>query len=290
MVRKRDESFSGLQNKNKSTQIQLNEYARRENATFFWHIFLYIGRLWQVFTIFADIYHSRIIPMYTILIIEDEPRVANLLMNGLEENGYQVMVAYDGLMGLRLFQAHSFDLVISDIVLPKMNGFELCKEIRKVNSCIPILMLTALGATDDKLDGFDAGADDYMVKPFDFRELNARIKVLLKRGNSDKKDLPHELSYADLRIDLQGKNVERNGISIKLSPKEYNLLLYMVENAERVLSRIEIAGKVWNTHFDTGTNFIDVYINYLRKKIDRNFEPKLIHTKAGMGFILTDKL
>ena len=290
MVRKRDESFSGLQNKNKSTQIQLNEYARRENATFFWHIFLYMGRLWQVFTIFADIYHSRIIPMYTILIIEDEPRVANLLMNGLEENSYQVMVAYDGLMGLRLFQAHSFDLVISDIVLPKMNGFELCKEIRKVNSCIPILMLTALGATDDKLDGFDAGADDYMVKPFDFRELNARIKVLLKRGNSDKKDLPHELSYADLRIDLQGKNVERNGISIKLSPKEYNLLLYMVENAERVLSRIEIAGKVWNTHFDTGTNFIDVYINYLRKKIDRNFEPKLIHTKAGMGFILTDKL
>ena len=290
MVRKRDESFSGLQNKNKSTQIQLNEYARRETATFFWHIFLYMGRLWQVFTIFADIYHSRIIPMYTILIIEDEPRVANLLMNGLEENGYQVMVAYDGLMGLRLFQAHSFDLVISDIVLPKMNGFELCKEIRKVNSCIPILMLTALGATDDKLDGFDAGADDYMVKPFDFRELNARIKVLLKRGNSDKKDLPHELSYADLRIDLQGKNVERNGISIKLSPKEYNLLLYMVENAERVLSRIEIAGKVWNTHFDTGTNFIDVYINYLRKKIDRNFEPKLIHTKAGMGFILTDKL
>ncbi len=290
MVRKRDESFSGLQNKNKSTQIQLNEYARRENATFFWHIFLYMGRLWQVFTIFADIYHSRIIPMYTILIIEDEPRVANLLMNGLEENGYQVMAAYDGLMGLRLFQAHSFDLVISDIVLPKMNGFELCKEIRKVNSCIPILMLTALGATDDKLDGFDAGADDYMVKPFDFRELNARIKVLLKRGNSDKKDLPHELSYADLRIDLQGKNVERNGISIKLSPKEYNLLLYMVENAERVLSRIEIAEKVWNTHFDTGTNFIDVYINYLRKKIDRNFEPKLIHTKAGMGFILTDKL
>ena len=290
MVRKRDESFSGLQNKNKSTQIQLNEYARRENATFFWHIFLYMGRLWQVFTIFADIYHSRIIPMYTILIIEDEPRVANLLMNGLEENGYQVMVAYDGLMGLRLFQAHSFDLVISDIVLPKMNGFELCKEIRKVNSCIPILMLTALGATDDKLDGFDAGADDYMVKPFDFRELNARIKVLLKRGNSDKKDLPHELSYADLRIDLQGKNVERNGISIKLSPKEYNLLLYMVENAERVLSRVEIAEKVWNTHFDTGTNFIDVYINYLRKKIDRNFEPKLIHTKAGMGFILTDKL
>ena len=218
--------------------------------------------------------------MYTILIIEDEPRVASLLMNGLEENGYQTMVAYDGLMGLRLFQAHTFDLVISDIVLPKMDGYPR----------IPILMLTALGSTNDKLDGFDAGADDYMVKPFDFRELNARIKVLLKRVSGNVPELPQELVYADLRIDLQRKDVERNNVSIKLSPKEYNLLLYMVENAERVLSRVEIAEKVWNTHFDTGTNFIDVYINYLRKKIDRNFEPKLIHTKAGMGFILTDKL
>ena len=135
-----------------------------------------------------------------------------------------------------------------------------------------------------------SGADDYMVKPFDFRELNARIKVLLKRVTGNAQELPQELVYADLRIDLQRKDVERNGISIKLSPKEYNLLLYMVENAERVLSRVEIAEKVWNTHFDTGTNFIDVYINYLRKKIDRDFEPKLIHTKAGMGFILTDKL
>ena len=228
--------------------------------------------------------------MYTILIIEDDPRVASLLMNGLEENGYQTMVAYDGLMGLRLFQAHTFDLVISDNVLPMMDGFELAKEIRKTNPHIPILMLTALGSTNDKLDGFDAGADDYMVKPFDFRELNARIKVLLKRVAGNAQELPQELVYADLRIDLQRKDVERNSISIKLSPKEYNLLLYMVENAERVLSRVEIAEKVWNTHFDTGTNFIDVYINYLRKKIDRDFEPKLIHTKAGMGFILTDKL
>lgn len=228
--------------------------------------------------------------MHTILIIEDEPRVASLLKSGLEENGYQTMVAYDGLMGLRLFQAHAFDLVISDIILPKMDGFELCKEIRKVNPGIPIIMLTALGSTDDKLDGFDAGADDYLVKPFDFRELNARIRVLLKRGSGSTQDVPQELVYADLRIDLQRKNVERNGVSIKLSPKEYNLLLYMVENAERVLSRIEIAEKVWNTHFDTGTNFIDVYINYLRKKIDRDFEPKLIQTKAGMGFILTDQL
>ncbi len=160
---------------------------------------------------------NEFFPMYTILIIEDEPRVASLLMNGLEENGYQTMVAYDGLMGLRLFQTHTFDLVISDIVLPKMDGFELTKEIRKSNPRIPILMLTALGSTNDKLDGFDAGADDYMVKPFDFRELNARIKVLLKRVAGNVPELPQELVYADLRIDLQRKDVERNGISIKLS-------------------------------------------------------------------------
>lgn len=228
--------------------------------------------------------------MYKILIIEDEQRVANLLKAGLEENGYQTMVAYDGAMGLRLFQSNTFHLVISDIILPKIDGFELCKEIRKVNPNIPILMLTALGSTDDKLDGFDAGADDYMIKPFDFRELKARIKVLLKRNTESTVALPQEITYADLIIDLKGKNVTRSGFLIKLSPKEYNLLVYMIENAERVVSRIEIAEKVWNTHFDTGTNFIDVYINYLRKKIDKEFETKLIHTKPGMGFILTDKL
>ena len=151
-------------------------------------------------------------------------------------------------------------------------------------------MLTALGSTDDKLDGFDAGADDYMVKPFDFRELYARIRVLLKRKLAVVTDVEEELNYADLSVNLLDKSVKRAGRDIKLSPKEYNLLVYMIENAEKVVSRMDIADKVWNTHFDTGTNFIDVYINYLRKKIDRDFDTKLIHTKAGMGFILTDKL
>ncbi|MEG1721590.1 MAG: response regulator transcription factor [Bacteroidales bacterium] len=228
--------------------------------------------------------------MYTILIIEDEPRVANLLQAGLTESGYQCMVAYDGAMGLRLFQSHRFDLVISDVVLPKLDGFELCKEIRKINPSIPIIMLTALGSTDDKVEGFDAGADDYMVKPFDFRELNARIKALLKRNMKELVDEIALISYADLCIDLQTKEAKRGDTKLKLSPKEYNLLVYMVENAEKVVSRIDIAEKVWNTHFDTGTNYIDVYINYLRKKVDRGFEQKLIHTKTGMGFILTDKL
>lgn len=228
--------------------------------------------------------------MQTILIVEDEKRVADLLKIGLEENGYQTMVAYDGAMGLRLFQSNSFQLVISDIILPKLDGFELCKEIRKVNERIPILMLTALGSADDKLEGFDAGADDYMVKPFDFRELNARVKVLLKRNAETVVRPPEQITYADLSVNLNLREVTRNNIAIKLSPKEYNLLLYMMENAEKVITRVEIAEKVWNTHFDTGTNFIDVYINYLRKKIDKDFGKKLIHTKPGVGFILSDKL
>lgn len=228
--------------------------------------------------------------MYSILIIEDEKRIADLLQKGLEENGYQTMVAYDGTMGLRFFRSHSFHLIISDIILPKLDGFELCKEIRKSNPKIPVLMLTALGSTDDKLDGFDAGADDYMTKPFDFRELMARVKALLRRDAVTEVNRPLELiTYADLSINFSRQEVKRQNISIKLSPKEYNLLVYMVENAERVISRMEIAEKVWNTHFDTGTNFIDVYINYLRKKIDKNFEVKLIHTKPGIGFILTNK-
>ncbi len=227
--------------------------------------------------------------MQSILVVEDDKRVADLLKAGLEENGYQVTVAYDGMMALRLFRANRFQMVVSDIVLPHMDGFELCREIRKIHTGVPILMLTALGTTDDKLDGFDAGADDYMVKPFDFRELIARIRSLLKRQQETTQTLRESLSYADLQIDLNRKEVQRNGVSLHLSPKEYKLLVYLVENAERVISRTEIAEKVWETHFDTGTNFIDVYINYLRKKVDRDFEVKLIHTRMGMGFILTDK-
>lgn len=228
--------------------------------------------------------------MDTILIVEDDERVAHLLQAGLEEAGYHTMVAYDGEMGLKLFRSQSFQLIISDIILPKLNGLDMCKEIRKGNPNIPILMLTALGSTDDKLEGFDAGADDYLVKPFDFRELKARIKVLLKRKSEPVISKQERITCANLSIDLKRREVRREDISIKLSPKEYNLLLYLAEHAGQVVSRVDIADKVWNTHFDTGTNFIDVYINYLRKKIDRDFEPKLIHTKPGIGFILTDKL
>jgi len=209
--------------------------------------------------------------MASILIIEDDQRVADLLKRGLEEFGYQTSTAYDGDMGIRLFRSGNYELIITDVVLPKKNGFEVCKEVRNINKDIPIIMLTALGTTDDKLEGFDSGADDYMVKPFDIREIDARIRALLKR-KIVKNDtiVKQELVYDGLKIDFQTKTVYRDGKEIRLTPKEFNLLSYMAQNPERLLTRVEIADKVWNTHFDTGTNFIDVYINYLRKKSIRN--------------------
>ena len=227
--------------------------------------------------------------MFHILVIEDEQRVAELLQSGLEENGYRVSLASDGIQGLSLFLTNKFDVVLSDVILPKMGGFELCKEIRKNDADIPILMLTALGSTDDKLVGFDAGADDYLTKPFDFRELLARIAVLLKRKVKEPSNESSELVYADIRINPKTQTVFRSEKLIKLTPKEYDLLLYMVQNSERIISRKEITQNVWHTDFDPGTNFIDVYINYLRKKIDRDFDVKLIHTRTGVGFIFTNK-
>ncbi len=220
-----------------------------------------------------------------ILIVEDDERLASLIKRVLEENAYASTVAYDGAMGLKLARQHDYDLIITDVVLPKMDGIEMCKAIRNIKPDVPIIMLTALGTTDDKVEGFDAGADDYLVKPFDFRELQVRIRALLKRGSTGGRASGFLLTYADLIINNHTKTVSRSGVEINLTPKEFKLLEYMVENCDRVLSRTEIAEKVWGTHFDTGTNFIDVYVNYLRKKIDRDFEVKLIHTRPGMGFI-----
>jgi DNA-binding response OmpR family regulator len=225
-----------------------------------------------------------------ILVIEDERRVADLLKRVLEEQGYNVTLTYDGETGKQLALSNDYDLIITDIILPKITGIDLCRQIRKAKPDSLILMLTALGTTDDKVEGFDAGADDYMVKPFDLRELHARIKSLLKRShvNSNK----HEnfiLRIADLEMNQHSKSIIRAGKTIELTPKEFKLLEYMMQNPDRVLSRSEIAEKVWDTHFDTGTNFIDVYINYLRKKIDKDFSSKLIHTKSGMGFIFKEE-
>ena len=228
--------------------------------------------------------------MNRILLIEDEERIAELIKKSLEEQSYRVTVAWDGITGKKLAMASDFDLIITDIILPGLNGIELCKQIRALKSGVPIIMLTALGTTDDKVDGFDAGADDYLVKPFDFRELLVRIRALMNRSNGNTVIQPNTLKYADLELNNQTKTVSRSGKTISLTPKELKLLEYMMQNRERVLSRVEIAEKVWDTHFDTGTNFIDVYINYLRKKIDKDFDTKLIHTKSGLGFIFKAEL
>lgn len=224
-----------------------------------------------------------------ILVIEDEQRVAELIKKGLEELGFHITLAFDGEMGKKLALTKTYDLILMDLILPKINGIDLCKEVRIARPDIPIIMLTALGTTDDKVEGFDAGADDYLVKPFDFRELHARIRALIKRNQAQNNTFNQGfiLRFADLEMNLETKLVKRNDVPIDLTPKEFRLLEYMMGNSERVLSRTEIAEKVWDT-FDSGTNFIDVYINYLRKKIDKNYEVKLIHTKPGMGFIFKE--
>ncbi len=223
-----------------------------------------------------------------ILVVEDDERVAGLIKRGLEEQGYVVTPAFDGQMGRKLALQNEYSLIILDIILPKMNGLDLCQEIRLAKPEVPIIMLTALGTTDDKVEGFDAGADDYLVKPFDLRELHVRLRALLKRNSSTVQTQGFLLKYADLEMYLENKTVTRGGKEINLTPKEFKLLEYMMRNSGKLMTRAEIAEKVWETTFDTGTNFIDVYINYLRKKIDKDFSVKLIHTKSGMGFVFKE--
>ncbi len=223
-----------------------------------------------------------------ILIIEDEPRVASFIKEGLEEKGYQTEVVYDGLSGERTALVQGIDLVILDLIIPGKSGIEVCKSIKSVHPDLPVLMLTALGTTADKVTGFDAGADDYLVKPFDFPELLARIKSLLKRKTPA--SLKSEsLKVADLELDLLRKVAIRGGRVIELTAKEFSLLEYFMRNKGRVLSRVDISEKVWEITYNTGTNVVEVYVNILRKKIDRDFEPKLLHTRIGLGYIFTDQ-
>lgn len=225
-----------------------------------------------------------------ILVIEDEPKVANAIQQGLEENLFKADVAYDGLMGKKLALSEKYQLIILDLNLPHLNGYEVCREIRLHNNRVPIIMLTALGALEDKIQAFDTGADDYLVKPFDFRELLARVNVFLKRSaNAQAVSQQQSLRIADLEVDDQSKTVTRSGKKIDLTAKEFALLVYLLRNKGRVVSRADIAEKIWDITFDTGTNVIDVYVNFLRKKIDKNFEPKLIHTRQGMGYVLKEE-
>ena len=223
-----------------------------------------------------------------ILIVEDEPKVAAFIKQGLEEVGFNIDVAYDGATGKSMLLTNRYHVIILDVNLPLINGFQLCRIARESKVTSPVLMLTAMGGIDNKLQGFDSGADDYLLKPFEVRELIARIKVLLKRGFEPlhKKEL---IRIADLEIDTEGKKVTRGGEHISLRAKEYNLLVYMAQNKDKILDRLQISEAVWGINFDTGTNVIDVYINSLRKKLDADYEPKLFHTKIGLGYLLTDK-
>ncbi len=220
-----------------------------------------------------------------LLLIEDEPKTVQSIKQGLEENGYEVDIAYDGLIGKQLARSNNYNLIISDIIIPGINGIELCRELRKSGDETPVLMLTALSTTDDKVTGLDAGADDYLVKPFEFKELLARVRALTKRG-SHVSQTAQILKFADLEISMDAKTVHRAGNKINLTAREFNLLVYLIRNQGRVVSKVEIAEQVWDIGFDTGTNVIEVYVNYLRKKIDKEYPVKLIHTQFGMGYVL----
>jgi two-component system copper resistance phosphate regulon response regulator CusR len=220
-----------------------------------------------------------------LLLIEDELKTSQTIKQGLEENGYSVETAYDGETGLNMALSNKYNLIITDIMIPKINGLDICKRLRIIDSKTPVIMLTALGMTSDKIKGFEMGTDDYIVKPFEFAELIARVRALLKRSESNN-SINNIMSFADITVNLDNMEVVRSGKQIKLTAKEFGLLIYFIKNKGRVVSKSDIAEHVWDIHFDTGTNIVEVYVNYLRNKIDKDFKTKLIHTRIGMGYVL----
>ena len=221
--------------------------------------------------------------MERILIVEDEIKTALSLKKGLEENDYEVDYAINGHEGLRLATTNAYNLIVSDIVMPVIDGIEFCTALRNQGITCPVLMLTALGTLGDKVNAFESGADDYLVKPFEFKELLMRIKALLKRGPLQHSTKP---AFADMELDTATKSVIREGTAIPLTAREFALIEYFLKNPGRIISKAEIAEQVWAIHFDTGTNVIEVYVNYLRNKVDKPFQQKLIHTVHGHGYIL----
>jgi two-component system copper resistance phosphate regulon response regulator CusR len=222
-----------------------------------------------------------------ILLIEDELKTLTYIRKGLEENSHNVDTASDGIAGRYLAMNNKYDLIISDVILPGLDGRALCRELRAAKIETPLLMLTALGGADHVVEGLDSGADDYLAKPFEFKELMARIRSLSKRGMRQGGE--STLAIGDLEMDLDAKSVKRGNKSIALTVKEFALLEYLLRHKGRVLSRKEIARNVWNLDFDTGTNTVEVYVNYLRKKVDRDFDKKLIHTQFGMGYVMKEE-
>jgi DNA-binding response OmpR family regulator len=229
--------------------------------------------------------------MKKILLVEDEAHVVSFIKKGLSEEGFEVSVAFDGKMGWQLFKTNTFDLIILDIMLPELNGLDLCKEIRKENTFVPILFLTALGTSENIVMGLEHGADDYMIKPFKFIEFVARIKTLFRRADQTQiSDLEVQKDYVfsldNLKLNDYTKEVYRGNEKLSLTTTEYKLLFYFLKNINRVLNRMDILEAVWGVNYDLGTNVVDVYVNYLRKKVDRNSELKLIHTVIGMGYVM----
>lgn len=222
------------------------------------------------------------------MVLEDEPKVGAFLKEGLEEQGYIVNLVTDGILGKAAVEKSKYDMAILDVLVPHINGLELCSIIREKDKSIPILMLTALGTTENKLKGFESGADDYLVKPFEFEELLARIKALTRRG-AESLESANMISAFGLSLDLDKKRANRGGQTISLTGKEFGLLEYLMKAKGRVVSKEEISDKVWGVNFDTGTNFVEVYINLLRKKVDKDFDQKLLHTRFGLGYCFTDK-
>lgn len=223
-----------------------------------------------------------------LLLVEDEPSVVSVISRGLTDEGFTVSIAPDGLIGKQMAIENQFDLIILDIMLPGINGLELCKIIKEQKPNTPIIMLTALGTTENVVNGLDNGADDYLIKPFKFAELFARIRMLLRRYHGVVSQ-DQIITIADLQINLSAKTVKRNQQEIILTATEYRLIEYMAKNKSKILSRIDILENVWDIDFNLGTNVVDVYVNYLRKKIDKNSDQKLIHTVVGLGYILKEK-
>ncbi len=223
--------------------------------------------------------------MKSICLVEDEQKVAAFIQKGLQEQGYLVKLAANSEEAMGIIRSGHFDLLIFDVMLPGFSGIDLCKLIRTDDPDTPILMLTALGATSDKVNGLKAGADDYLVKPFHFEELLARIEALLRRGKKGDEEV-QLLRFHDLELNLWNRTASRAGTAISLTAREYALLELFLRNPNKLLSRQTIAEKVWDIGFDTGTNVIDVYVNYLRNKVDKKFGQRLIHTVIGMGYIL----
>lgn len=223
-----------------------------------------------------------------VLLIEDEPGLVSVIVRGLGESGIEVSAAADGMTGLEMALKHEFDLLILDLMLPGLNGLQVCREIRKKNQTVAILMLTALSSTENVVTGLDSGADDYLVKPFKFAELEARIRTLVRRSGSS--STPKSvISIDDLEVDVLSRTAKRAGKPLQLTATEYRLLEYFVQNQNRVLSRIQILESVWDIDFNMGTNVVDVYVNYLRKKIDNGHNTKLIHTVFGMGYMFKEE-